>query len=535
MAVPACSGDDKEQGVVQVSEGGVLPDSQTNAAQSDLPAPSPSHTTPENEPQPALEPTAEVGAVPTPAAEPTPTVTEFWQQAPLVSQEVLAVGGELTTGDYRVAIPGLEEPVLVEFETVAPDAIRLPRPASVVLAAVEMRPSYTITTDMMELTFPLEHEIPRSTVLQLLSYNRSMEGFFVVDENRPSGDGTVTFKTDMFSQYVVIAQPVAGESTCEGDRFAIGERIPNQQEFAVVGEVPLEARMTREAAFAVLADMRFYQDSDLIVFKNEERNHQPPQFQDEDFLVDPRLAEPLLELARSVRGQWVDPIGGGPAMSVRVTDAYDSMIEHSAASNHYRGRAIDLTLSPVPAASRPNRSDYYGVLSRLASCAGFDFVHFENRHHVHASSRETAVAYVQDTPSGTTLVAQGLDGKNRVEFRSLLGRPLSNFNLSHLGFDERGNLIATGEAQGQLSSYSVNLATQVASTVANPEDLAPAHTPLLLGPSLAIESRFGLLVVRRTIPPQHTGVGIVPPPLQPYALTSDSVRGRLPAVWVAVD
>jgi len=544
LLATGCSRDDSERGVVQINEGGALPDSEQTGVESDLSEPSPQAVGPgaEAQSEPVVDgsptPSEAVAipseAVPTPS-EPVPTIVESWPQAPLVSQEVLAAGGELTTGDYQVAIPGLEESVLVEFESVAPEAIRSPRPSSVVLAAVEMRPAYTITTDMMELTLPIEREIPRTTVLQLLSYNRSMEGFFVVDENRASDDGTVTFRTDMFSQYLVIAQPVAGETSCEGGPFAIGERTPNRPESAVVGEVPLDARMTREAAFAVLADMRFYEDSDLIVFKNEERNHQPPQYQDEDFLVDPRLAEPLLQLARAVREQWIDPIGGGPALNLRITDAYDSMIEHSAASNHYRGRAVDLTLSPVPAASRPSRANYYGTLTRLASCAGFDFVHFENRHHLHVSSRETSVAYLQDTPTGVALVAVGLDGKNRVEFRSLLGRSLASFEGSRLGFDDRGNLIATGDAQGTTTSYSINLATQVASMAADPEQLEPAHTPLLVGPSLAIESEFGLLVVRRTIPPQHTEVGIVPPSLQPYALTSDSVRGRLPAVWVAVD
>jgi hypothetical protein len=85
-----------------------------------------------------------------------------------------------------------------------------------------------------------------------------------------------------------------------------------------------------------------------------------------------------------------------------VTEGFDSMHEHSARSTHYQGRANDLTLSPVPAATGDARRAYYGRLSRLAVCAGYDYVLFENQAHVHASVRPTELAVLAKNSAGAT-------------------------------------------------------------------------------------------------------------------------------------
>ena len=108
-----------------------------------------------------------------------------------------------------------------------------------------------------------------------------------------------------------------------------------------------------------------------IVFKREEE----PPFDREDILMHPAMILPLSRLSKLVLAEW------GGQVRLRVTDAYDSLLEHDLAqpderrkiSLHFEGRAIDLTTHPVDR-SRYNR------LCALAHCAGFDWVINEGDH-----------------------------------------------------------------------------------------------------------------------------------------------------------
>ena len=112
-----------------------------------------------------------------------------------------------------------------------------------------------------------------------------------------------------------------------------------------------------------------------IVYRQEEEF----PYSTEDILMHPSMVRPLSRLSQLVLAEW-----DGEA-SLRVTDAYDSLLEHDLNqpdlnrkySLHFEGRAIDLTLWPV------DRSRY-GRLCALAICAGFDWVHHEVTH-CHAS------------------------------------------------------------------------------------------------------------------------------------------------------
>lgn len=108
-----------------------------------------------------------------------------------------------------------------------------------------------------------------------------------------------------------------------------------------------------------------------IIFQGEEE----PPFDDEDILMHPAMVLPLSRLNALVQEEW------SGAYQLRITDAYDSLLEHHLsqpdpnrrASLHFEGRAIDLTLWPRDLSQ-------YGRLCMLAHCAGFGWVHNEGNH-----------------------------------------------------------------------------------------------------------------------------------------------------------
>jgi hypothetical protein len=114
-----------------------------------------------------------------------------------------------------------------------------------------------------------------------------------------------------------------------------------------------------------------------IVFKREEE----PPYDEEDILMHPDMLLPLTRLNKLVLAEWQG------AFWLRITDAYDSRLEHDLGqtngdqkiSLHFEGRSIDMTTWPID-------TSRYGRLCALAHCAGFDWVHDEGDH-CHASIR----------------------------------------------------------------------------------------------------------------------------------------------------